>query len=41
VGALGGLVGVLAGPLGIFLACGIFIGFVVGIAAVRARFPDL
>jgi hypothetical protein len=40
-GALGGLVGVLAGPLGIFLACGIFIGFVVGIAAVRARFPDL
>jgi F0F1-type ATP synthase assembly protein I len=40
-GVLGAVVGVLAGSVGIFLALGIFIGFVAGIAAVRARFPDL
>lgn len=40
-GALGTIVGVLTGAVGIFLALGIFIGFVAGIAAVRARFPDL
>ncbi len=40
-GALGAVVGVLVGSVGIFLALGIFIGFVAGIAAVRARFPDL
>lgn len=40
-GGLGGLVGALVGSVGIFLTLGIFIGFVVGIAAVRARFPDL
>jgi F0F1-type ATP synthase assembly protein I len=40
-GALGAVVGVFAGSVGIFLALGIFIGFVAGIAAVRARFPDL
>lgn len=40
-GAIGGLVGALTGAVGIFLALGIFVGFVVGIAAVRARFPDL
>ena len=40
-GALGGLVGALTGSVGIFLILGVLIGFVVGIAAVRARFPDL
>jgi hypothetical protein len=40
-GALGAGVGALTGAVGIFLALGIFIGFVAGIAAVRARFPDL
>lgn len=40
-GAIGGVVGILTGAVGIFLAAGIFIGFVVGVAAVRARFPDL
>jgi hypothetical protein len=34
-------VGAVAGAVGIFLALGIFVGFVVGIAGVRARFPDL
>lgn len=40
-GAIGGVVGALSGSVGIFLAAGIFVGFVAGIAAVRARFPDL
>lgn len=40
-GAIGGVVGVLSGSVGIFLVVGIFVGFVAGIAAVRARFPDL
>ena len=40
-GALGAIVGASIGALGILLALGIFVGFVVGIAAVRARFPDL
>lgn len=40
-GAVGGLVGALTGAVGIFLIIGVFAGFVVGIAAVRARFPDL
>ena len=40
-GAIGGVVGALSGSVGIFLAVGIFVGFVAGIAAVRARFPDL
>lgn len=40
-GALGALVGALVGSVGIFLAIGIFVGFVAGVAAVRARFPDL
>ena len=41
VGALGAGAGVLVGSVGIFLTLGIFVGFVVGILAVRARFPDL
>jgi F0F1-type ATP synthase assembly protein I len=40
-GALGALVGALAGGFVIFLIVGIFAGFVLGIVAVRARFPDL
>ncbi len=40
-GAIGGLMGALLGSVGIFLTLGIFVGFVVGIATVRARFPDL
>ena len=40
-GALGAVVGALVGSVGIFLALGIFVGFVAGVAAVRARFPDL
>jgi hypothetical protein len=40
-GAVGGVVGALTGAVGPLLALGILVGFVVGIAAVRARFPDL
>lgn len=40
-GALGALVGAVIGALGILLGLGVLVGFVVGIAAVRARFPDL
>lgn len=40
-GLIGGIVGALTGAVGIFLAVGIFIGFVAGVMAVRARFPDL
>jgi len=40
-GAIGGVVGAFVGSVGIFLALGIFVGFVAGVAAVRARFPDL
>jgi F0F1-type ATP synthase assembly protein I len=40
-GALGALVGVLTGLFALFLIIGIFAGFVLGIVAVRARFPDL
>ncbi|MDP2712835.1 MAG: hypothetical protein Q8O56_16625 [Solirubrobacteraceae bacterium] len=40
-GLIGGIVGALTGAVGIFLALGIFVGFVAGVAAVRARFPDL
>lgn len=40
-GTVGGVIGALTGALGIFLIAGVFVGFVVGIAAVRARFPDL
>jgi F0F1-type ATP synthase assembly protein I len=40
-GAIGAIVGAFAGSVGIFLALGIFVGFVAGVAAVRARFPDL
>lgn len=40
-GVIGAAVGALTGAVGLFLALGIFIGFIVGIAAVRARFPDL
>jgi len=40
-GALGAVVGAVTGAVGIFLALGIFVGFAVGIVAVRARFPDL
>jgi len=40
-GAVGGLLGVVIGSVGPLLALGILVGFVVGIVAVRARFPDL
>lgn len=40
-GGLGGLLGAVTGAVAIFLIGGIFVGFVVGIAAVRQRFPDL
>lgn len=40
-GAVGALVGALAGAFVVFLIVGIFAGFVLGIVAVRARFPDL
>lgn len=40
-GAVGGLLGAATGAVGPLLALGILVGFVVGIAAVRARFPDL
>lgn len=40
-GAIGGIVGALTGAVGIFLVLGILVGFVAGVAAVRARFPDL
>jgi hypothetical protein len=40
-GVVGGVAGVLIGAVGPLLALGILVGFVVGIAAVRARFPDL
>lgn len=40
-GAIGAVVGSFAGSLGIFLTLGILVGFVAGVAAVRARFPDL
>lgn len=40
-GAAGAVVGALVGAFVIFLIVGIFAGFVLGIVAVRARFPDL
>jgi F0F1-type ATP synthase assembly protein I len=40
-GALGALAGVLIGGLVIFLIAGILAGFVLGVFAVRTRFPDL
>lgn len=40
-GAIGGAVGALVGAFAPLLLLGIFVGFVAGIAAVRARFPDL
>ncbi len=40
-GALGAIVGSLTGAVAVFLILGILLGFVVGIAAVRTRFPDL
>ena len=40
-GAIGGIVGALTGAVGIFLVLGILVGFVAGVAGVRARFPDL
>lgn len=40
-GGAGAAVGAATGALGIFLVAGILVGFVVGVAAVRARFPDL
>lgn len=40
-GSLGAVAGALFGSVGIFLALGIFVGFVAGIAAIRTRFPDL
>lgn len=40
-GGVGAAVGAATGALGIFLVAGILVGFVVGVAAVRARFPDL
>jgi hypothetical protein len=40
-GGLGALVGALVGGFVLFLIAGIFAGFVLGIVAVRARFPDL
>jgi F0F1-type ATP synthase assembly protein I len=38
---IGALVGALVGGLPFFLIGGVFAGFVLGIVAVRARFPDL
>jgi len=40
-GAVGGALGAVTGLLGPLLALGIFVGLITGIAAVRARFPDL
>lgn len=40
-GSLGAVVGALLGSVGVFLALGILVGFVAGVAAVRTRFPDL
>ena len=40
-GAIGAALGAVTGAFAIFLVLGIAIGFFVGIAAVRARFPDL
>jgi hypothetical protein len=40
-GAVGGLLGAVVGLAGPLLALGILVGFVVGVVAVRARFPDL
>jgi hypothetical protein len=40
-GAAGGALGAVTGLFGPLLALGIFVGLVAGIAAVRARFPDL
>lgn len=40
-GGAGAAIGVATGALGIFLVAGILVGFVAGVAAVRARFPDL
>ena len=40
-GALGALVGELTGLFAPLLLLGIFVGFVAGFFAVRARFPDL
>ena len=40
-GATGGVVGALVGAFGPFLLLGILVGFIAGIAAVRARFPDM
>lgn len=40
-GAIGGAVGALVGALAPLLVLGIGVGFFAGIAAVRARFPDL
>jgi hypothetical protein len=40
-GAIGGVVGALVGAFGPFLLLGILVGFIAGIAAVRARFPDM
>lgn len=40
-GAVGGIVGVVTGLVGPLLALGILVGFIAGVAAVRARFPDL
>lgn len=40
-GAAGGLLGTVTGAFAPLLTIGILVGLVVGILAVRARFPDL
>jgi len=40
-GALGALLGAVTGLFAPFLLLGIFVGFLAGFFAVRARFPDL
>jgi len=40
-GTIGGAAGALLGAFAPLLGLGILVGFVAGIAAVRARFPDL
>ncbi|MEA2231927.1 MAG: hypothetical protein QOD83_1743 [Solirubrobacteraceae bacterium] len=40
-GAVGGVLGAIVGAVGPLLALGILVGFVAGVVAVRARFPDL